>query len=59
MLSALNNVLVIFLEKFLLNVAQIFVAFLPKLANQSKYDDQIFQAEAMPTENIHENFRLS
>jgi hypothetical protein len=37
-------------EKYPSNVVQIFVSFLPKLADLSEYDDQIFLAVAMPKE---------
>jgi hypothetical protein len=46
--SVLNNVWENIQEKCPLNVVQIFVPFLLKLAGLSEYDDQIFQALAMP-----------
>ena len=51
--SVLSNVGENIQEKCPLNVVQIFVPFLLKLAGLSEYDDQIFQALVMPKKENH------
>jgi hypothetical protein len=48
--SVLSNVQENSQEKYPSDAVQIFVSSLPKLADLSEYDDQIYQALAMPKE---------